>query len=127
MRLERSALKMIPYTRLRWECQVKGCTNGTHVLDYGIAPYYFLDRNSKNSQRYPELYWRNLREKIYLCGKHYKWVVRLKKRFDWNHIYDRLCEPYHLSKKLLPVPTKNKRHVPNNVSSEQGDESGDYC
>lgn len=97
MLLDRESLDQVPYTRRKWLCQCKGCINGTAVRDYGISPFFFLDRNSKQSRYAPYGYWNDLRKYIWLCGKHRKFIKRLEKSYDYSHIYWRVmdnCLPY---------------------------------
>lgn len=57
-------LETLPYKRFRWRCLVPGCTRGTHVRDYGIAPFYFCERKG----------WGWIDGTIYymMCGPHWK-------------------------------------------------------
>lgn len=97
MQLDKESLDAIPYVRVRWLCQCKGCTNGTHVRDYGLSEFSsfgiigFLDRNSKNAAKNPREYW--MRQNNYwLCGKHNQLFKRLRKRFDFDHVWRRLID-----------------------------------
>lgn len=91
--LMRESLDRIEFTRKRWQCQGKGCTNGSHVRDYGIGPWYFMDTNSKGSHSHPLKYWRQIPPWFLLCGKHNKIWNRLKKAgYDEEHIARRICD-----------------------------------
>jgi len=90
--LDKESLDAVPFVRLRWLCQCKGCNNGTHVRDYGLEIWFFLDRNSKAAARNPRDYWMG-RRNYWLCGKHNKFFKRLKKRFDFDHVWRRLIDP----------------------------------
>jgi hypothetical protein len=106
MLLERESLERVPYTLLKWGCQAKGCTGGTTVRDYGIAPFYFLNRNSKKSTVYPWLYWQNVGERFWLCGKHWKFYDRLVPRFGQNRVMARLLDTVPALDKLTPKEVK---------------------
>lgn len=98
--LTRESLDRIEWKKMRWECQCKGCKNGTFVRDYGTSPWFFLDRNSKTSQENPLKYWFNLQKNYWLCGKHNKFFSRLKKAgFDYQTIYFRLVD----TQKMQPI------------------------
>lgn len=90
--LDKESLDAIPFTRLRWLCQCKGCTNGTHVRDYGLGKWWLLDRNSKGIAKDTSGYWMGLYN-YWLCGKHNRLFKRLEKRFDIEHIWRRLLDP----------------------------------
>jgi hypothetical protein len=92
MQLDKESLDKIPFDRKRWLCQCKGCSNGTHIRDYGLSPFYFLDRNSKRSFDKTADYWSNLNTTYWLCGKHAKWIKKLGKTFESNHIQKRLLD-----------------------------------
>lgn len=88
--LDKKSLDAVPFTRMRWLCQCKGCKNGTHVRDYGIG-WYFLDRNSKAAAKNPHDYWMGVRN-YWLCGKHNAMFKRLKNRFEFEHIWRRFID-----------------------------------
>lgn len=90
--LDKESLDAVPFVRFRWLCQCKGCQNGTHVRDYGLGSWWFLDRNSKAAENDPRRYWMG-RRNYWLCGKHNKLFKRLEKRFDFEHIWRRLIDP----------------------------------
>jgi hypothetical protein len=96
MQLDKEALDSLPYTVLKWNCQCKKCSNGTTIRDYGIYPFYFLNRNSKYAARKPEEYWYKIIQggNYWLCGKHWKFFQRLKKKYDEGFIYHKLCDYY---------------------------------
>lgn len=77
MRLDKPDLDVLPYDVLKWTCCVDGCDRGTTVRDYGLTPYYFLNRNSKAAERKPETYWINAYRKVWFCGKHLEYLKRL--------------------------------------------------
>ncbi len=91
MRLDKEGLDEVPYTRMRWLCQCKGCMNGTHVRDYGLEAHYFLDRNSKAAAQNPSNYWMGLGN-YWLCSKHNKLFKRLEKSFELEHIFNKLID-----------------------------------
>lgn len=97
MQLDKQSLDAVPYRRLRWLCQCKGCTNGTHVRDYGLEEFNprgiwaFLDRNSKNAAKNPHDYWMGPNN-YWLCGKHNRLYKKLQQRFDLEHIWRRLFD-----------------------------------
>lgn len=103
--LDRDSLDAIPYERRRWCCAAKGCTNGTHVRDYGIAPWYFLDRGSKQSREKPYRYWYRVPFTWWACGRHNKAYRRLLKAgFSHPHIMRRLFDlDGDLARYLRPV------------------------
>ncbi len=109
MQLDREALDQIPYERKKWICQVKGCCGGTHVRDYGLSPWFMLDRGSKKSIDHPQEYWRNLDYKIWLCCKHWKRFDKLFDRYGWDHVARRLLKPEPLvEQKLIDVENKHR-------------------
>jgi hypothetical protein len=97
MLLDKESLDRVEYVRRRWLCQVKNCTNGTHVRDYGLEPFnprgmwLFLDRNSKYAQANPRDYWMGPNN-YWLCGKHNTMFKRLKSRFSIDHIFQRVMD-----------------------------------
>lgn len=96
MQLDKESLDAVPYTRMRWLCQCKGCKNGTTVRDYGLGGgprglWAFLDRNSKNAEKNPSDYWMGPNN-YWLCGKHNKLFKRLEKRFDFEHVWRRFID-----------------------------------
>lgn len=93
MQLDKESLDAIPYQRRKWICQCKGCQHGTHVRDYGISPFFFLDRNSKAAKKNPKEYWYNLNVQFWICGKHWKMMGRLEKSFGRRAAEDKLLEP----------------------------------
>lgn len=74
--LEKQELDLIPYDVLFAKCCVVGCENGTTVRDYGFAPFFFLNRNSKSAMKHPEKYWLNFAEIVWFCGKHNEYYKR---------------------------------------------------
>jgi hypothetical protein len=93
MQLDKPSLDRLPYDIYKWNCQCKGCDNGTTVRDYGIAPFYFLNRNSKYCFEHPKEYWHRVYQggNFWLCGKHLKFYNRLKKIYGERATYLRLC------------------------------------
>lgn len=103
MKLDKASLDQVPYERMKWQCQCKGCTNGTHVRDYGISPFFFLDRNSKWIENNINKGWSNLNRTMWLCNKHKKFFEKLVKLYGADHTYKRLIDfkaPLH---KLIKV------------------------
>lgn len=96
-KLDKEALDAIPYTRRRWLCQCKGCTNGTHVRDYGLGEFSrygiwaWLDRNSKDAAKNPGEYWMGPNN-YWLCGKHNAMFKRFRGRFDFEHVWRRFID-----------------------------------
>ncbi len=113
MRLDKESLDKVPYTIYKWVCQCSGCNNGTRVRDYGLTEFNprgiwaFLDRNSKYANKNPGEYWMGPNN-IWLCGKHFKLVKRLEKRFDTQHIRNRLFDEGKIV--LIPIDA-NKMQV----------------
>lgn len=91
MTLDKESLDQIPYTRLRWLCQCKGCKNGTHIRDYGLDGWYLLDRNSKHAAKNIHDYWMG-RNNYWLCGKHNQLFKKLEQRFDFDHIRSKFID-----------------------------------
>lgn len=95
IKLDKEVLDVLPYDIFKWKCCVRGCENGTTVRDYGISPFYFLNRNTKAALKNPRDYWKKIHEvevsSIWFCGKHWKFYERLgdeytRKYFDKNQI-----------------------------------------
>ena len=103
-------LDAIPYDRKKWICEGKNCKNGTHIRDYGVFPWFMLDRNSKNSIKNPREYWRG-RNNFYLCSKHGKMWERLTKRFDPFKVYERICFRRPDDERFIPVSDANMKTV----------------
>lgn len=103
--LDRESLEEVPFTRATWVCQCKGCTRGTMVRDYGLAPWYWLQRNSKRSHAQPQRYWFYLDTWHWLCSKHNAMFKKLAKRFDIGHIQQRFLDPGKT--KIVPLPDKD--------------------
>lgn len=97
MQLDKESLDAVPYIRRRWLCQVKNCTNGTHVRDYGLEPFNgrgiwaLLDRNGKGITKNPRDWWMGPNN-YWLCGKHNAMFKRLKNHFDFEHIWRRFID-----------------------------------
>lgn len=95
--LDKESLDAVPYVRRRWLCQCKGCTRGTHVRDYGLAPFNgrgiwaWLDRNSKWANSHPTELWMGPNN-YWLCGKHNAMFKRLKGKFDFEHVWRRFID-----------------------------------
>lgn len=62
--LPKERLELIDHDIYKWQCCAEGCTNGTHVWDFGEEPMYYLPRRVRGSNwlRADLWYWR--------CGKH---------------------------------------------------------
>lgn len=111
--LDRDALDQIPYELKKWQCQIKGCTNGTTVRDYGLEErWYHLHRNSKYAKSHPVELWLNLESQFWMCSKHYKFFHKMVDRFGRDHAYRRLVDtsrwPYE---KLFPISDTNMKTV----------------
>lgn len=72
--LPKERLELIDHDIYKWQCCAEGCTNGTHVWDYGESPLYFFPRNLKKSKH--ESNWLVSGDWRWLCGKHYKMEMR---------------------------------------------------
>lgn len=90
--LDRTSLDLIPFERRWWNCAAKKCNGGTGIRDYGINPWYLLDRNSKESIRNPTKYWRPLDRRFMLCSKHYSPYIRLVKLYGQQATMDKLLD-----------------------------------
>lgn len=90
-RLDKASLDKVPYTLLHWNCQAKGCKNGTTIRDYGLDGWYFMHRNSKAAERDPSNYWLGFNN-YWLCGKHNKIFKRLIKSFTIDHVFAKLMD-----------------------------------
>lgn len=75
--MSKAELDSLPYDVYKWNCCCKNCNGYTTVRDYGIAPTYFLNRNSKASQKNPKEYWQDLEVFSWFCSKHWKYFKRL--------------------------------------------------
>lgn len=93
MQLDKASLDALPYDLYKWNCCCKKCENGTTVRDYGIAPFYFLNRNSKNAESKTDRYWNNLNQFVWFCGKHWKLIRRLEKKYSYGTIAEKLINP----------------------------------
>ncbi|WP_027381859.1 hypothetical protein [Epilithonimonas caeni] len=102
MKLDKMELDNLPYDVLKWECCFKNCNRGTTIRDYGIGPFYFLNRNSKAAEKHPERYWNNLNHIVWFCGKHYPYF----KRLGWQQIEHRYFERKELS--INPIKKVNQ-------------------
>lgn len=87
-KLDKPSLDILPYEVYRWECCCKNCPNGTTVRDYGFAPHYFLNRNSKKASESPRTYWYKLDLNVWLCGKHLEYHKRLGADIMWEKYID---------------------------------------
>lgn len=105
--LDKDALDAVPFTRMRWLCQCKGCNNGTHVRDYGIG-WYFLDRNSKAAAKNPRDYWMGINN-YWLCGKHWKFFKRLEKTYGHEAVFNKLID--QAKTVLIPMDNQNMETV----------------
>lgn len=86
--LSKQELDLLPYDVLKWHCCCKGCKNSTTVRDYGVSPYYFLNRNSKEAQKHPLNYWNNLNVVYWFC-KHYQFLKRLGGEYMFEKYADK--------------------------------------
>lgn len=103
IQLDKESLDMVPYDTKKWCCQCKGCTNGTRVRDYGIAPFFFLDRNSKRAAAKTADYWCDLRRNYWLCNKHLKFFKRLSKIYGEKKTADKMLEIVAPVNKVVPM------------------------
>ncbi|OPC36170.1 hypothetical protein [Elizabethkingia miricola] len=103
MKLSKSDLDILPYDVLKWECCFKDCKNGTTVRDYGIAPNYFLNRNSKAADKSPNKYWHNTSNIVWFCGKHYPYM----KRLGMEYTFQRFCKYKRPSPRIIKQVNQN--------------------
>lgn len=82
--MSREELDRTPYDLKKWCCQVKSCSNGTKIRDYGIVPLYFLHRKHG--------FWVDLKTTFFLCGKHWKWFHKLKGLYGGDATEKRLLD-----------------------------------
>lgn len=110
--MSREELDNIPYELKKWKCHCKDCTNGTKVRDYGISPWYFIQRNSRHSQKHPLEYWKNITNIMWLCGKHRQLYLRLIKRFNKDHVHEKMIGPYYPPlEDIIPLSAANVKTV----------------
>lgn len=64
--LPKERLELIDHDVYKWQCCAEGCTNGTHVWDYGEFPKYYIPRRVYGSP------WIDCRYTYWCCGKHWK-------------------------------------------------------
>lgn len=99
--LDKESLDRVDYTKMWLRCECKGCENGTIVRDYGLAPWYWIHRNSKAAEAKPGKYWFFATHWYWLCGKHNKIFRRLAKRFDMFRIEEKFLE--RGKQKIVPL------------------------
>lgn len=98
MAMSREELDKVPYDLCKWQCQCKGCTNGTKVRDYGASPFFYFLRESK---------WYDLDHWEWTCGKHNKFRKRLLSRgYSEQHIWARLYEKFSAVRKVVRIKEK---------------------
>lgn len=68
--LPKERLELIDHDIYKWQCCAEGCTNGTHVWDFGEEPMYYFPRKVKGSQ------WHHMGRWRWMCGKHNKMEKR---------------------------------------------------
>lgn len=87
-KFSKAELDVLPYDIYKWNCCVKDCCNGTTVRDYGIYPFYFLNRNGKSCEKFPGRYWMDLSAVKWFCGKHWKYFQRL----GAEKMFEKFCD-----------------------------------
>jgi hypothetical protein len=117
--MSKDELDKIPYQRKKWLCQCKGCTNGTHVRDYGVSPFFWLDRNSNWAQHSPEELWTDLTKFCWMCSKHRKLISRLRPRFSDEHIRVRLYDLTSPIDRLIDTKTEFQYGTSSGFSREE--------
>jgi hypothetical protein len=95
--MSREELDKVPYDKKKWVCQGKKCSNGTVVRDYGIAPFFYLQRKCDAG-------WVNLNLQFWMCGKHNKARKRLEKNYDEDAVFLKIFDNTILPiDKMLPI------------------------
>lgn len=61
MMLDRESLDRVPYDKRRVCCHIEGCERTMPVRDYGIDPFYYINRR-----------WHRLDLVLFFCAKHWK-------------------------------------------------------
>lgn len=90
-------LELLPFTVIKWHCILPGCTCGTMVRDYGIAPHYYSPRKGWG--------WVDGATWWMLCSKHWKHKDRILRSIE-----HRMTAEYMLSK-FGPAENKKKSSV----------------
>lgn len=72
--LPKERLELIDHDIYKWLCCAEGCTNGTHVWDFGEEPMYYFPRQLKKSKHSDN--WLHNDRWRWFCGKHYKMDTR---------------------------------------------------
>lgn len=94
--MSRTELDNVDYTLKKWICQCKGCTRGTKVRDYGIAPWYYWPKKGEG--------WLNLDTNYFMCGGHYPRMKKMEKLYGWPAVEKKLIDFTILPKdKLVDV------------------------
>lgn len=83
--MSREELDLVPFTVVKWQCQAKGCCNGTKVRDYGIKPIYWRQK------LLPSEFF-NVDAWFWMCAKHLKFWKRLIKKYPEEHVYKKLMD-----------------------------------
>lgn len=68
--LPKERLELIDHDIYKWLCCAEGCTNGTHVWDFGEEPMYYFPRQL-HRRTHPNNWLMNDRWR-WFCGKHNK-------------------------------------------------------
>lgn len=100
-RMTDEELELVPFTPMKWQCQGKGCTNGTIVRDYGIGPIYFHPRKN--------IRWFDIRTMYWCCSKHNKLFKRLLKSFLRVRIEQKIMD--WDKERLVPTPIKKPKNT----------------
>jgi hypothetical protein len=69
--LPKERLELIDHDIYKWQCCAEGCTNGTHVWDFGERPMYYFPRKVKASKNEGSN-WYHCDRWYWTCGKHFK-------------------------------------------------------
>lgn len=73
--LPKERLELIDHDIYKWQCCAEGCTNGTHVWDFGEEPMYYFPRRVKGSAK-GQGAWLKSTLWYWACGKHSKMEKR---------------------------------------------------
>lgn len=95
LKMSKEELDNVEYKLMKWRCQGKDCQNGTKVRDYGISPYFYLERKNEG--------WRNLNIYWWNCGKHNKMWKELIKSYPQKDVFDRLMDIQSPKERLISI------------------------
>lgn len=73
--LPKERLELIDHDVYKWICCAEGCTNGTHVWDFGEEPKYYFPRRTKGAAK-GQGSWLISKYWYWACGKHSKMEKR---------------------------------------------------